>query len=240
MSKITIRPNISEYMEELRQWLDSSKDDPLEEMAEFFRVRLNLYEGHMAIWKDAYRRMAELVPAETKTILDLGCGTGLEIDEIEKRFPKAEITGVDLSLDMLNRLREKHPSVQIIHGDYFQVNLGKSCYDCVVSFESLHHFLPDPKQRLFERIHQALKPGGTYLEVDYLACCQEEEEILMESCREKRQRAGIPAEQYVHFDTPLTVAHEMELLKNAGFYRVELVDCIEGAGFLLCQREGRL
>ena len=41
-------------------------------------------------------------------------------------------------------------------------------------------------------------------------------------CR-RRRRDGIPGDVFVHFDTPLTLEHEMDAMKQAGFSRVELV-----------------
>lgn len=236
MPEIVIRPDISAHMRELRQWLEETKKEPLEEMTDFFRVRLEQYEDHMAIWQEAYRRLPVLIPEATQTLLDLGCGTGLEIDELLKCFPKLQITGVDLSRDMLAQLQKKHPQVRCIQGDYFQTELGNECFDCAVSVESLHHFTPERKLGLYQRIYRALKFGGQFWEVDYLACCREEEELLMETCREKRRSSGIPDNVFVHFDTPLTVEHETELLLQAGFSSVELVDCIEGACFLCCKK----
>lgn len=236
MPEIIIRPDISAHMRELRQWLEETKTEPLEEMADFFRVRLEQYEDHMAIWQAAYRRLPELIPEAVQTLLDLGCGTGLEIDELLKRFPKLQITGVDLSRDMLAQLQKKHPQVRCIQGDYFQTELGNECFDCAVSVESLHHFTPERKLGLYQRVYRALKSGGLFFEVDYLACCPEEEELLMETCREKRRSSGIPDDVFVHFDTPLTVEHEKAVLLQAGFSSVELVDCIEGACFLRCKK----
>lgn len=236
MDQIVIRPDISAHMRELRQWLEETKNEPLEEMADFFRVRLDQYEEHMALWQAAYRRLPELIPETAHSLLDLGCGTGLEIDEIFKCFPDLDITGVDLSWDMLSRLQEKHPQVRCIQGDYFQTELGNECFDCAVSVESLHHFTPNRKLELFRRLYRALKPGGVFLEVDYLACCPEEEELLMETCRNKRRSSGIPEDVFVHFDTPLTVEHETALLRQAGFTSAEPEDCIAGACFLLCKK----
>lgn len=41
----------------------------------------------------------------------------------------------------------------------------------------------------------------------------------------------------LHFDTPLTAEHEMELLENAGFSRVEMIECIDGAVFIRAEKE---
>lgn len=233
-SDIVIRENIPEYMKQLKAWLMEIRKEPLEEMADFFRARVDGYEEHMGLWEKAYERLAELIPASAKTLLDLGCGTGLELDAIFARRQDLAATGIDLCPDMLEKLREKHPAVKTLCGDYFQEELGSGCFDCAVSFESLHHFSPEKKRGLYEKIHRALKPGGVFFLVDYLACCEEEERLLMEFCREKRREAGISEDVFVHFDTPLTVEHEMQLL--SGFSKVEFLACIEGASFLRCEK----
>ena len=39
----------------------------------------------------------------------------------------------------------------------------------------------------------------------------------------RRERDRIPPDAFVHFDTPLTLEHEMDAMRDAGFYTVELV-----------------
>ena len=78
-----------------------------------FQKRVEEYDSHMLTevvgCREGYRKMAQLLPAQTRTLLDLGCGTGLELDEIFKRFPALRVTGVDLTQAMLDKLRQKHP-----------------------------------------------------------------------------------------------------------------------------------
>ena len=40
-------------------------------------------------------------------ILDLGCGTGIDLEEIFKKCPKANVTAIDMSQGMLEKLRDK-------------------------------------------------------------------------------------------------------------------------------------
>ncbi len=234
---IVIRKDTEAYMDELRGWLCRTEGVRLEEMADFFRARLNEYEEHMSLWKKAYEYLPSLLPGNARTLLDLGCGTGLELDEILKARPELSVTGVDLCRDMLERLSEKHPGVKLICGDYFQEELGEAVYDCAVSFESLHHFGAERKKELYAKLCRALKPGGCFIEADYIACCEEEERLLMEACRRKREQERIQEEQFVHFDTPLTAEHEMEALRRAGFEQVEMMASIEGATFIRAFRD---
>ena len=226
-----IRENIPAYLAELKQWLDETKDVPLEDMDGFFAARIEGYEEHMAVWDKAYDRAAALLPEGCGPLLDLGCGTGLELDRIFARWPELSVTGIDLCAAMLEKLRAKHAgrSLTLLCADYMEAGLGEAQYGAVVSVQSLHHFTPAQKGALYRRIYHALRPGGVFLNVDYIACCDEEETLLRAECARRRARDGIPAEQFVHFDTPLTLPHELALLQEADFSTCEAVNCIAGA-----------
>ena len=208
---------------EIKKWLEDTADEPLEEMGSFFAARLEDFEEHMSVWKDCYKWMAQMVPEGTQTLLDIGCGTGLELDEIFRLHPNLAVTGIDFEQAMLDRLLEKHGhrNLRCIQGDYFQVPFGEACFDAAVSFETLHHFKPEKKLLVFKKLYDSLKPGGCYLESDYIAESEEMEEYLFAECARRRKKSGIPEDIFVHFDTPLTLEHEMELLRKAGFGKVE-------------------
>lgn len=231
-----IRENIPQHMEELKAWLQETEDDRLEDMAGFFRVRLDGYEDHMAIWKDAYLEMERRLPDHVETLLDLGCGTGLELDAILAKRPHLCVTGIDLCPQMLAKLHQKHPQVQTVCADYFRHDLGEDLYDAVINFETLHHFTPEAKAGLYKNIHRALRPGGCYLQAEYVACCAEEETLLWDTFRRKKQRDGIPDGTFVHFDAPLTLEHELALLRGAGFKDAHSPISINGACFIAAYR----
>lgn len=236
---IVIRENENAYMKELKAWLADMADVSPEEMSGFFSKRADDYEEHMSIWKEAYLRFAELLPAGCERILDLGCGTGLELDEIWKRNPDVAVTGVDLCPDMLIKLCEKHGNkkLETVCEDYFRYDMGEKKWDAVISFESFHHFLPKQKEKLYEQIFRSLKDGAVFLLGDYLACCEEEEELLRRSCLEKRTRLGIQEDVFIHFDIPLTLEHELELLSAAGFESARVVDSVNGATIVIAKKK---
>lgn len=210
---------------ELKAWLEETRDEPLEAMGAFFDSRISEYEDHMSPWQKHYEWMARLLPSHTETLLDLGCGSGLELDPIFRRFPNLRVTGVDLSGEMLALLKQKHPqrALTLVQADYFCYDFGESQFDSAVSFETLHHFTSEKKATLFSRLCRSLKPGGVYLECDYIARTQAIEDLVFAECARRRRRDSIPEDVFVHFDTPLTLEHEMDAMKHAGFSRVELV-----------------
>lgn len=203
----------------IKQWLKSTEDEPLETMGGFFDRRVDSYEDHMRPWRAYYRWLGELISAQAETLLDLGCGTGLELDEIFRLHPDIRVTGIDLAPGMLARLREKHPErkLTLTVGDYLTVPLAPCAFDVAVAFETLHHFPPETKLGLFRRIFAALRPGGMLLEGDYIAESDEMETYLFQELARRRARQHVPEGTFVHFDTPLTLAHELSLLRQAGF-----------------------
>lgn len=67
-----------------------------------------------------------------------------------------------------------------------------------------------------------MKTGGYYIECDYVACCQEEEDLCRERGLRARAKSGMPEDVFIHIDTPLTLEHQLELMQNARF-RVKIL-----------------
>jgi len=203
-------------------------EKPTEEMKSFFDSRSESYDKHMqenvASFEAFYRKIAEpIVPtAEPVKILDLGCGTGLELEAILKRAPRALITGIDLSGEMLGKLQEKFidfsNQINLIQGNYLKEDLGKGVFACAVSVMTVHHLLPGPKQELYTKICSALRPGGKYIEGDYYVVPEKEKEYLEKYKGRDEEGRG----QY-HIDLPFSLETQKQLFSFAGFSRVELV-----------------
>ena len=199
----------------------------LEKMGEFFDARLNGYEEHQLTCIDSAREFypftATCLPQIHGTrLLDLGCGTGLELDYYYEMVPSAEITGIDLAPGMLDKLRNKFPDkkMTLILGSYFDVPFAENSYDAAVSVESLHHFTKEEKIPLYEKLRKALKPGGCFILTDYFALSMEEEQFYQNELLRLKGEQSIADEAFYHYDTPLTVEHEKEALLKAGFSSV--------------------
>ena len=201
----------------------------LEKMDEFFTVRADGYDEHMLTevegCKEAYSQIAKLVPANTNSLLDLGCGTGLELEGIFRRFPEIKVTGIDLTSEMLKKLSEKYPdkNITLINGDYFQIDLGKENFDTAISFETMHHFSHEMKIGLYRKIYDSLKTGGVYIECDYMVETQEEEDFYYSENARLRKEMNIPEEKFYHYDTPCTIENQIKFFLAAGFKKAEKV-----------------
>ena len=202
----------------------------LERMDDFFAARIDGYDAHMKRDIEGasgfYGYTASLLPtAAGSRVLDLGCGTGLELEEYFLLNPGAAVTGIDLSEAMLNALKAKFPerNLTLIRGSYFDVPLGNGLYDAAVSVESLHHFSAEQKKALYTKLHTALKPDGFFVLTDYFAESEALEREYFRNLKELKEEQGLPEDGFYHYDTPLTVGHEMQVLRQAGFSEVRML-----------------
>ena len=201
----------------------------LERMDEFFAARVSGYDEHMRTTIEGatffYAYTASLLPMESEArVLDLGCGTGLELEEYFRMNPGADVTGIDLSESMLKALKEKLPTqnISLIQGSYFDVPFGEKEYDAAVSVESLHHFPAEQKETLYRKLHAALKGSGCFVLTDYFAESDERETEYFQNLRQLKEEQGLPENEFFHYDTPLTVDHEIRILRRAGFSDVRI------------------
>lgn len=200
----------------------------LEKMGAFFDRRLEGYEEHqltcIASAREFYPFTAACLPmAPEARILDLGCGTGLELNAYFGLNPSASVTGIDLAPGMLDALRRKFPDqrLTLIQGSYFDTPFPADSFDAAVSVESLHHFTRNEKLPLYRRLHRALRVGGYFILTDYFAESDEQELFFRQELLRLKREQGITDNEVYHFDTPLTVAHEIQALLAAGFSSVE-------------------
>lgn len=202
----------------------------LERMDIFFENRLTGYDEHMLAniegAAEFYKFTAGQLPMKAESeVLDLGCGTGLELEEYFYLNPAVHITGIDLSKAMLNTLAAKFSdkALTLINGSYFEVPFENGKYNAAVSVESLHHFTEGQKLSLYQKLFRALKTDGYFILTDYFAESEESEKEYFENLQRLKKEQNITDDEFYHYDTPLTVKHEIQILKDAGFKNVNIL-----------------
>lgn len=191
--------------------------DRAKDMKDFFNEKIDTYDETHQKFMDSKKLVADNLPLNTSTLLDLGCGTGLELFEVVKRIPNIQITGIDVSENMLEELQKRPFAKQVktICGDFFEVDFGKN--DAIISTSALHHFFEDDKIRLYSKIYKSLNNNGYFINCDKIALSQEEQDEAKYNYEYKRKK-------FKHLDTPLTIDNEVKLLKQVGFKNIEVKD----------------
>ena len=219
--------------------------EPFEEMSVFFNNVASGYDDHMlsvGLGESFYNIIADYFDAPVTRLLDLGCGTGLQLEGLFEKFPDIEITGIDMSADMLKLLEEKYPDkkINVICGSYFDVDFG-GIYPSVLSTYSLHHFSEKDKLALYEKIYAALDDGGLFVFGDEIVATLERQQELLDENDKKRREHNVPDGEFYHFDTPFTTETEIKLMKAAGFKSAEVVwqqyrTDVDGTGIIIARK----
>lgn len=138
-------------------------------------------------------------------ILDVGCSSGLLIEELRRQLPGAAIIGADYLPDIVARTSERIRGVPFIQFDLRNCPLPDRCIEGVTALNVLEH-IDDDFQALRE-LHRILKPGGmAHIEVPVGPACYDlYDEVLMHYRRyrlselqKKCQLAGFSIERATH------------------------------------------
>jgi arsenite methyltransferase len=110
----------------------------------------------------------DLYPGQT--ILDLGCGAGLDVMLLARKLgPESRVIGVDASPNMINvaknaSLEAGIQNVDFRLGDAREIPLENESVDVVIS-NCVVGMFPD-KEKVFAEVYRVLKPGGYMVAID--------------------------------------------------------------------------
>lgn len=180
--------------------------------------------GYEAMLEVASRELVANAPA---LVLDLGAGTGALSEAVLLADGGVAVELIDIDPEMLAQARARLAGFAVrarFSGISFLGPLPP-CDGASASL-SLHHIRTlDAKRSLYRRIHEALRPGGTFVNAD--AAVPEEpsarEEVLrqwvehMVSCGIGESEGYEHLEQWADEDTYFPLEAELEAVEAAGF-----------------------
>jgi tRNA (cmo5U34)-methyltransferase len=180
-------------------------------------------------------RLLEYLPPDAQSLVELGCGTGNLSLQLLAKFPRARLTFVDASPEMIALTRSRvdqarsstTPSTSFLVQRFEELDVPGPV-GVVVSSISLHHV--DDKARLYGRIRSLLAKEGRFCFADqirgepesnhrlnweqWLDFCRERDHCTPEEIESLLQHAAA----HDHY-TPLT--EHIALLSKAGFSEID-------------------
>ena len=153
-------------------------------------------------------------------VLDLGTGAGHLILALRREIPNLEAVGIDLSPPLLEEARLQfagQDDVSFVEhdlGDPLPGDLGD--FDLIVSAWAIHHLPDERKKTLFREIHDLLRPGGIFCNID----------LVKLSTPELQERALAVYAVYADdqpdpSDAPAPVHDQLVWMREAGLTNVE-------------------
>lgn len=120
-----------------------------------FLKRRHLKENGVAV-----RAVCDLGVRAFDRVLDVGCGTGLLLDEAAWLRPGVNYLGVDISAGMIEMARLKHPLANWQVADMERIpGVEDNTFDAIVSLFGSFCYVQDPEEAV-SGFWRMLKPGG--------------------------------------------------------------------------------
>ncbi len=161
------------------------------------RAEIPLYER---LQDELAAATSDLRPAR---ILDLGTGTGETARRVLALHPEAELVGVDDSPDMLGHALQVLPHERVrLQVGRIEAPLPPGPFDLVTSALCVHHLDGPGKAALFERLHDAVAPGGRVVIGDLVV---------------PDDPADVVTAIDWEYDLPSSAAEQLAWLREAGF-----------------------
>jgi len=119
--------------------------------------------------------LAKAVPlpadGKVKRILDAGCSCGQQVVALKKRFPDAEVWGVDIGGPMVRyshmRAVDMDVDVNFRHALAEDTGFPDGYFDIVTSYILHHEVTEDATYKIIQESARVLRPGGVYYPVDF-------------------------------------------------------------------------
>ena len=153
--------------------------------------------------------LSHLPPMAPEKAVDLGCGAGRNVGELLRKYPCAQVTGVDYSALSVEKSCEYNKKAiadgrcSIRQGDVSDLKLTAGAFDLATAFETVY-FWPG-LEKCFAQAAKVLRPGGVFL------ICNESD---------GRDAAGLKFEGIIEGMKTYTAEEIEAALKAAGFSAV--------------------
>jgi ubiquinone/menaquinone biosynthesis C-methylase UbiE len=138
--------------------------------ARFHRVT-KLYDPVIRLFFGrTFKKIAHTIdPRPDITILDVGCGPGNLLVELQKKDETVHLTGLDVDPEILSIARKKVGlrEVKLFESSATDLPFKDMTFDTVVSSLAFHHLNPQEKKKAVGEIYRVLKPSGMFWFYDF-------------------------------------------------------------------------
>ena len=105
----------------------------------------------------AKRLLFRYIEGEPGRLLDLGCGTGAALNELQVEHPQTACIGVDAYATALE-LSYRRGLAKLVLGSGTAIPLQSGAIDCAISLDTIEHIEDDA--RVLSEMYRALRPHG--------------------------------------------------------------------------------
>ncbi|WP_446394973.1 class I SAM-dependent methyltransferase [Coleofasciculus sp. E1-EBD-02] len=153
-------------------------------------------------------KLLEFIPEKTGKILDVGCGLGATTNYLLKYYSPADVVGINISSQQLERCRVNAPNCNFMEMDAVQMKFEENQFDQIICVEAALYF--NTREKFLKEAGRVLKPGGNLVLADIISATTEYFGNLV-----------------ITENTVKDIEAYQNLYQKAGFDQVKLVEATE-------------
>ena len=134
------------------------------EISNSFSKRASSYDSQSYVQNDVNKRLLDglkIIKHDKKNILEIGSGTGCLSQNLKLKYPKINLTSIDLSHEMLLIHKRKNPRAQCVTAQAENPPFKDETFDTILSSITFHWC--DIDDLVFQKYYNLLKPSGLLL-----------------------------------------------------------------------------
>ena len=150
------------------------KANQVERISSYYKFHAKIYDASRWSFLFGRKKILKLIPFPNDSaikIIEVGCGTGINLQKLAIQFPKAQLIGFDVSEDMINQSKKKleifGERVKLVNAPYgVDLKANSENAECILFSYCLTMVNPQYAD-LIERARIDLKQNGIIAVVDF-------------------------------------------------------------------------
>jgi len=149
-------------------------DEQSAELANYYRFHSKFYDISRWLFLFGHKHLIRRLPSfkHSPNILEVGCGTGKILYDLSSKYPHSEITGIDISEEMLAIAEKKihqhklQHHINLCRREYGTGEITSRKYDLIIFSYSLT-MMGEHKSHILKTAYRELKPEGLIAVIDF-------------------------------------------------------------------------
>lgn len=142
-----------------------------EQLQRYYRYHSRIYDLTRWMFLFGRQKIIDHLPElpHNPVIVEVGCGTGKNLESLEYHYPDARLYGLDLSKEMIEKARERfdpHSQVSLVHHSYGKKEMPDLSADLILLSYTLT-MTGDSVEEVLQQLYEDLRPGGYVAVVDF-------------------------------------------------------------------------
>lgn len=142
-----------------------------QKVANYYRLHSSIYDATRWSFLFGREELLSHIPdlPPNPRIMEVGCGTGKNLELLQYLFPDGDIYGVDLSRDMLSKARQKTKNtgrVKLLNKVYGSDKIGTESFDLILLSYTLT-MMGEQTEPILQQLSEDLSAKGYVAVVDF-------------------------------------------------------------------------